>query len=511
VVGWLVGMLFPDVVMQLRRFAHSFLLYSLFHSFTWFAMTPLLSEIAGSLDLSRKEIFISSVLAVLSSAFMRIWIGPLNDTYGARWVMCFTLIAAAIPTALAGFLIQNKTSLYLVRLFIGVAGSSFVTCQFWTLSMFTNEIAGTANSLAAGWGNLGGGVAQIVMGSLLFPLAKMAYGGKCFGQCEHAPDDEDLEEYHEYNRPADLAWRTVLIFPAALCCVMAFVVVRYGDDTPKGNTRFQSIRRENISHPVPPSAFATVWQNLKQGASNCNTFLLSFQYGCCFGVEIAMTQSAALYFTDAFGQTTESAAAIASVFGWMNIFARGLGGYFSDWAFSRAGLRGRLWCQGLLLCTEGCLIIIFSSTSTLGGAIVVMIFFSIFLQAAEGSTFGIVPYVDESVAGSVAGFVGAGGNIGGAIFAILFVYHDYQSSFLWMGCAVVASATLTVFVSIPGHRSLFWGSDGNEIIERRQNTKPPAIIIIPAHSDDISREGNTVMEAEDETNKVEADIEAVSV
>ena len=32
--------------------------------------------------------------------------------------------------------------------------------------MFTKEVAGTANALVGGWGNLGGGVTQLVMGSV---------------------------------------------------------------------------------------------------------------------------------------------------------------------------------------------------------------------------------------------------------------------------------------------------------------------------------------------------------
>jgi len=92
---------------------------------------------------------------VASSAVTRIMIGPLNDKYGARWVMSLTLVAAAIPTALAGWIIHDANSLYLVRFFIGVAGSAFVTSQFWTSSLFCVEIAGTANALVSGPGLTG--------------------------------------------------------------------------------------------------------------------------------------------------------------------------------------------------------------------------------------------------------------------------------------------------------------------------------------------------------------------
>lgn len=123
--------------------------------FLWFSMTPLLSEIAYTLQLTHEEIWTSSCFAVASSAVTRILIGPLNDKYGARWVMSLTLVAAAIPTAMAGWIIHDANSLYLVRFFIGVAGSAFVTSQFWTSSLFCVEIAGTANALVSGPGLTG--------------------------------------------------------------------------------------------------------------------------------------------------------------------------------------------------------------------------------------------------------------------------------------------------------------------------------------------------------------------
>ena len=56
---------------------------------------------------------------------------------------------------------------WLTRFFIGCAGATFVTNQFWCSLMFAPNVVGTANATAAGRGNLGGGVTQIFMMSVL--------------------------------------------------------------------------------------------------------------------------------------------------------------------------------------------------------------------------------------------------------------------------------------------------------------------------------------------------------
>lgn len=172
--------------------------------------------------------------------------------------------------------------------------------------MFTKELVGTANATVGGWGNLGGGVTQLFVGSFLFPLFEKIYGG-------------DSEK----------AWRTVCAFPALIGIITSFCVVKFSDDCPQGN--YSKLKK------VDQMEHVSVIKSFRQGASNLNTWLIFVQYACCFGVEITMNNAAALYFKDEFGLSTESAAAIASIFGWMNLFARGLGGFISDKANRRWG------------------------------------------------------------------------------------------------------------------------------------------------------------------------------
>jgi len=294
--------------------------------------------------------------------------------------------------------------------------------------MFCREVVGTANALCGGWGNLGGGVTQLVMGSLLFPLFKYFFDGD-----------------------ASKAWRTVSVVPAVVAFAIGVLIYFYSDDAPKGN--YAELKKHGQMADVSASA------SFRQGALNLNTWLLFIQYACCFGVELTMNNAAALYFKEKFDLSTESAAAIASIFGFMNLFARGLGGYISDKGNARMGMRGRLWAQTICLMLEGALVLVFANTNSLGGAIAVMVFFSLFVQMAEGTSYGIVPYVDPPSTGAIAGIIGAGGNTGAVCFGLGFRNLEYKTAFVLMGSVIMVSSVLSLLIFIKGHAGLICGQD----------------------------------------------------
>ena len=274
--------------------------------FVWFAITPLLPEIQSDLGLTKKEVWTSSIAGVGGTIVIRIIVGPMCDKYGARVLFLYLLCAASIPTACTGF-VNSAVGLAILRLFIGVAGGTFVTCQYWTSVMFCKEIVGTANGIVAGWGNLGAGVTQLVMGCILFPIFTLMF-------------DNDTEK----------AWRTVCVVPAFVAFTTGIVVYRISDDSPKGN--YAELKKRGIKAEVSAT------RSLKEGTLNYNTWLLFIQYACCFGVELTMNSAVASYFKTEFDLTTASAGAIASLFGWMNLFARGLGGEYLGFADRRPPL-----------------------------------------------------------------------------------------------------------------------------------------------------------------------------
>eukprot|EP00980_Cylindrotheca_fusiformis_P028863 scaffold22661_cov200-Cylindrotheca_fusiformis.AAC.2 len=398
--------------------------------FVWFAITPLIPEIQESLNLDKRQIWQSNIANVAGTVLIRFILGPLCDTVGPRVLFTFVLVFSAVPAACTG-LVKDAEGLFFLRLFIGVAGGSFVMCQYWTSRMFAKEIVGTANALVGGWGNLGAGVTQLIIGTALFPLFK--------------------EFFQDSDDPAESAWRTVCIPPAIVAFLTGIVIYVISDDCPEGNYN------EMKKHRVMGEVSAT--QSFMSAASNFNTWLLFVQYACCFGVELTMNNAAALYFHNKFPLTTEEAGAIASVFGWMNLFARGLGGWYSDVMNKKVGMKGRLYVQLIFLLCEGGLVLLFANSDSLMGAVLIMIIFSVFVQAAEGSTYGIVPYVDPPYTGSVSGIVGAGGNVGAVGFGLGFRELNDRDAFFIMGFTIMASAVTTVLITIRGHRGILFGED----------------------------------------------------
>jgi NNP family nitrate/nitrite transporter-like MFS transporter len=395
--------------------------------FIWFAIAPLLPEIRDDLNLTKQDVWNSSIAGISGTILMRLILGPLCDVYGPRTLLAIILCVASIPTACTG-LIQSGSGLIMLRFFIGIAGGTFVMCQYWTSQLFTQEIVGTANGLAGGWGNLGAGFTQLVMGSILFPIFKVLCGGD-----------------------SEMAWRTVCVVPAVIAFATGVTIYFISDDSPKGNYH------ELKAHGVFPKV--TTASSSYKGFSNCNSWLLFIQYACCFGVELSMNFAATLYFKDEFGQSTEAAAAIASIFGWLNLFARGVGGFASDYGFYKWGMRGRLWMQTIFLIMEGGFVLVFANTTSLAGSIATLVFFSLFVQAAEGALFAIVPYVDPPNMGSVIGIVGAGGNVGAVAFGFAFRELDYAAAFTIMGACILGSSVLSLFIKIEGHAGILWGKD----------------------------------------------------
>ena len=204
----------------------------------------------------------------------------------------------------------------------------------------------------------------------------------------------------------------------------------------------------------------TATQSARLGMLNLNSWTLGIQYACCFGVELHINNTAALYFatTESFHVGPIDAGVIASLFGWMNLFARSSGGILSDLGNKFQGMRGRLIAQSVCLIGEGILLIIFSKQNKISGAIPALVCFSFFVQATEGTSFGIVPYICPEGLGGVCAVVGAWGNIGAVCWGMMFKFGyigKFDKGYEAMGYIIIASAVFSVFMRIKGQTHMF--------------------------------------------------------
>jgi len=181
-------------------------------------------------------------------------------------------------------------------------------------------------------------------------------------------------------------------------------------------------------------------QAFREAAVDYRVWLLFLLYGACFGVEITVDNVAALYFKDSFKVTLGLAGLFASLIGMMNLFARALGGIAGDWVGTRWGLIGRSRLLGLTIFFEGLLMVLFSTLKALGPATVAFLLFGLFVCMACGVTFAVVPLIRPRSVGSASGIVGARGNFGAALAALLFKSESLSgaNAFLILGSIVPA-------------------------------------------------------------------------
>lgn len=376
--------------------------------FGWFGLAPLMPTIKENLHLDKSQIGNIIIASVSGTIIARLLIGKLCDTLGPRKTYTALLLLGAIPVMCVG-LAQSYSSFLLFRLAISIIGASFVITQFHTSMMFAPAVKGTANAVAGGWGNLGGGVTNMVM-----PLVFAAIVG--FGYTKQE------------------AWRYAMIFPGVMMLVMAFLYYRFTKDTAAGN--YDEIKREIKIKTKTDYSILKDWR----------IWSLALAYAVCFGMEITFDNIAALHFVQEYKLSQSSAGFWAGAFGFMNIFARALGGIFADRVGKSYGMRGKGLLLATVLLLEGFGLIMFAQAGSFGMAIFSMITFALFLKMANGTTYAITPFVNEKNVGLVSGIVGAGGNVGGMLFGFLFKSKSitYIQAFSYIGIIVVCVSLIVL-------------------------------------------------------------------
>jgi len=427
----------------------------------WFAFAPLLTVVRVDLRLCDNDAYVqtlpeserveaceckqkcksqigsANIAAVSFDVFTRFLMGSVIERFGPRNADCILLTFGALVVA-ASSAVVDAPGLIAARFFVSCLGSTFVVNQFWNSIMFNRSVVGTANATAGGWGNLGGGLTQVLM-----PLIYRFFNKAC-------------------GLSLSASWRASMFVPATLYIFLALWIFTCSQDTTTGKFDVSILGK---TKRAGPKEYVKVIMDYR-------VFLMIFQYSACFGCELVMNNVLATHFYDNFGVDLVAAGGLALSFGAMNLFARSLGGIFSDWANVRWQMQGRLWCHFISLFGQAIFLFGFGCVDNSNGgwplALTVLVIFAIFVNMAEGTSYAIVPYMIPEELAIVSAVVGAGGTLG-AVIATWSFYKYIEDTLLPF--KLHAAYVLFWALTVPAMR---WDHLGSMFSVPKENSTPDA-------------------------------------
>jgi NNP family nitrate/nitrite transporter-like MFS transporter len=395
---------------------------------------------------------------------VRVVAGPLCDKFGPRKVFGGLLLVGSIPLGLAP-LVNSAEGLYVSRFFIGILGGAFVPCQVWTTGFFDKNIVGTANALTGGFGTAGGGITYFIMPAVfnsfvargfstgqswrltfIVPLIMViAVGVALLCLCPDAPTGHWSERHHALQEEHD--HQSASQVASSVTDVPGSITDRFPSDTPENlSAKEDDDKKKKETYISAPVIFDHEAQILSQGSSEAvrgeiitkptlseamrvtfspQTAFHVFSYMNSFGAELAINSILASYYFKTFPYFSQTDATNrAAIFGFLDFVTRPFGGAISDLLYKHSGQN--LWLKKgwIVMCgvMAGTLLIILGqlnpdNEATVFGLIALV---AIFLQAGNGANFSLLPHVHPSANGILSGLTGAGGNLGGVIFSIVF-------------------------------------------------------------------------------------------
>jgi NNP family nitrate/nitrite transporter-like MFS transporter len=100
---------------------------------------------------------------------------------------------------------------------------------------------------------------------------------------------------------------------------------------------------------------------------------------------------------------------------------------------------GRTRWLFVALIGEGLALLLFSQAASVFIAVSALVLVGLFVQMANGATYSVVPFINRKCLGSVAGIVGAGGNMGAVALGFLF-----QGEMAWTTALAISGVLVMV-------------------------------------------------------------------
>jgi len=423
--------------------------FAFFLSFVvWFNFAPLATAVKADLGLTEAQLRTIAICNVALTVPARIIIGMLLDRFGPRLTYSVLLVYAAIP-CLAFALAQDFWQLVVSRLALSIVGAGFVIGIRMVAEWFPPKEIGLAEGIYGGWGNFGSAAAAFTLPSVaavaailtagqinwrlaiaLTGIITAVYGVFYFFNVQDTPTGKVYQKPKrhggmEVTTQKDFWLLMVMNIPLiGILGLLAWRLSQTGilDQTGliltwvalAGLYLFQAYKCWDVNRDLMsgkkryPAADRYAFKQVA---------MLELTYFVNFGSELAVVSMLPAFFELTFGLDKVLAGAIAATYAFMNLAARPGGGLISD------KLGSRKWTMTVLTAGMGLGYLLMGGVHEgwwLPIAILLTMACSFFVQAAEGSTFAIVPLIKRRVTGQIAGNVGAYGNVGAVAYLTLY-------------------------------------------------------------------------------------------
>ncbi|HHX35377.1 MAG TPA: MFS transporter [Gammaproteobacteria bacterium] len=438
--------------------------------FVWFNMAPLATSMLKSVGwLTTDDLRLFAIANVALTIPARILVGMALDKWGPRRVFSVLMVTMAIP-AIAFAFGETRTQLLVSRLVLSSIGASFVVGIHMTAMWFKPRDIGFAEGFYAGWGNFGSAAAAMTLPmialnvfggddgwryAIMSTAILMALYGVFYwfaitdgpaGTVHHKPRKVSALEVSTW---ADMI--KLIIWTIPMIGILSVLVWRVE------NMGYIDAQWAWVCHGV--IVLIVVYQIvqvlrvnipiLRKGVPEDDKYdfnsvaALNSTYFANFGAELAVVSMLPMFFEMTWGLTPTAAGMIAASFAFVNLIARPIGGLVSD----RFGNRRFVMLAYMIGIAIGfALMGLMNSALPLYIAVAITILSSVFVQGAEGATFGILPSIKRRLTGQISGMAGAYGNVGAVFYLTLYTFVTPSQFFF-----IIAAGALLSFIAC-----IFW-------------------------------------------------------
>lgn len=437
--------------------------------YVWFNMAPLATSMLATENyLTNDHIKLFLIANVALTIPGRVVVGMALDKFGPRRVFSILMVVMAIPTWFFAFG-NSAMQFFVARLFMSIVGAGFVVGIHMTSLWFKPKDIGFAEGFYAGWGNFGSAAAAITIPTValqffggddgwrwaiaLSGLLMAIYGVAYWFLITDGPTADTHKKARKAGALEVSTWKDLLLyclFIIPLYGVLSVLVYR------TKNMGFLSDTGSYIAYGV--IALAVIFQiykalsvnipMLKAGIPEDDKYpftsvaALNVTYFANFGAELAVVSMLPMFFASTWDLNPTTAGLVASTFAFVNLWARPLGGYISDRVGNRRlvmliymfGIGIGFGLMGLL-----------DSSWPIFIAVVFTITCSVFVQGAEGATFGIIPSVKRRLTGQISGMAGAYGNVGAVFYLFIFTFVEPHQFFFIIAIGAFIAWVLCFF------------------------------------------------------------------